>query len=61
MFKLYADDVLIMRSITTPNDRQILQNDLAKLAFWLTNLQMPFNLAKCKLLTVTNSPYITIN
>ena len=55
--KLYADDVLIMRSITTPNDHQILQNDLTKLALWSANWQMPFNLAKCEHLTVTNSPY----
>ena len=62
--KLYADDVLIMRSITTPNDHQILQNDLIKLAIWSANWQMPFNLAKCEHLTVTNSPihpHITIN
>ena len=55
--KLYADDVLIMRSITTPNDHQILQNDLTKLALWSANWQMPFNLTKCEHLTVTNSPY----
>ena len=41
--KLYADDVLIMRSITTPNDHQILQNDLTKLALWSANWQMPPN------------------
>ena len=55
--KLYADDVLILRSITTPNDHQTLQNDLTKLALWSANWQMPFNLTKCKLLTVTNSPH----
>ena len=32
LVKLYADDVLIMRSITTSDDHQILQNDLIKLA-----------------------------
>ena len=55
--KLYADDVLILRSITTPNDHQALQNDLTKLALWSANWQMPFNLTKCELLTVTNSPH----
>ena len=55
--KLYADDVLIMRSITTPSDHQILQNDLTKLPLWSANWQMPFNLAKCEHLTVTNSPH----
>ena len=62
--KLHANDVLIMRSITTPNDHQILQNDLA---LWLANWQMPFNLSKCEHLTVTNMltapihPHITTN
>ena len=32
LVKLYADDVLIMRSITTSDDHQTLQNDLIKLA-----------------------------
>ena len=36
LVKLYADDVLIIRSITTPKDHQILQNDLTKFAFWST-------------------------
>ena len=36
LVKLYADDVLIIRSITTSNDHQILQNDLTKLALWST-------------------------
>ena len=43
-----------MRSITTPNDHQILQNDLTKLVLWSVNWQMPFNLEH---LTVTNSPH----
>ena len=55
--KLYTDDVLIMRSITTPNDHQILQNDLTKLVLWSAIWQMPFNLAKCEDLPVTNSTY----
>ena len=58
--KLYADDVLILRSITTPNNYQTLQNDQTKLALWSANWQMPFNLTKCELLTVTNSPHPSI-
>ena len=57
---MYADDVLIMRSIITPNDHQILQNDLTKLDVWLATWQMPFNLAKCEHLTVTNKPHPSI-
>ena len=60
LVKLYADDVLIMRSITTPNDHQILQNDLTKLALWSTTWQMPFNLAKCEHLTNKPHPLYTI-
>ena len=56
LVKLYADDVLIMRSITTTDDHQTLQNDLIKLAHWPSTWQMPFNLAKCEHLTVTNKP-----
>ena len=39
---------------------QILQNDLTKLALWSTTWQMPFNLAKCEHLTVTNKPHPSI-
>ena len=34
LVKLYADDVLVMRNIITPNYHQTLQNDLTKLALW---------------------------
>ena len=61
LVKLYADDVLIMRSIITLNDHQILQNDLTKLAVWSATWQMPFNLAKCEHLTVTNKPHPSIH
>ena len=57
LVKLYADDVLVIRSITTPTDHQTLQNDLTKLALWSATWQMPFNLAKCEHLTVTNKPH----
>ena len=32
--KLYADDVLMFRSIKDPSDYQALQNDLNKLPHW---------------------------
>ena len=59
LVKLYADDILIMRSITTSDDHQTLyriSNDLIKLTHWLSTWQMPFNLTKCEHLTVTNRP-----
>ena len=46
--KLYADDVLLYRSINDPSDHHALQNDLNKLADWSTIWQMPFNLTKCE-------------
>jgi len=52
--KLYADDVLMFRSIKDPSDHQALQNDLNKLAHWSSIWQMPFNLTKCEYLIVTN-------
>ena len=52
--KLYADDVLMYRSINDPSDHHALQNDLNKLAYWSTVWQMPFNLTKCEHLIVTN-------
>ena len=60
LVQLYADDVLIMRSIITSDDHQTLQNDLIKLAHWSSTWQMPFNLAKCEHLTVTNKPHSSI-
>ena len=52
--KLYADDVLMYRSIKDRSDHQALQNDLNKLAHWSTIWQMPFNLTKCEYLIVIN-------
>ena len=57
---MYADDVLIMKSIATPDDHQTLQNDLIKLAHWSSTWQMLFNLAKCKHLTFTNKSHPSI-
>ena len=58
--KLYADDVLMYRSINDPSDHHALQNDVNKLAYWSTVWQMPFNLTKCEHLIVTNksSPFV---
>jgi len=52
--KLYADDVLMFRSIKDPSDYQALQNDLNKLPHWSSIWQMPFNLIKSEFLIVTN-------
>ena len=54
--KLYADDVLMYRSIKNVSDHQGLQHDVNKLAQWSTTWQLPFNLAKCEHLIGTNKP-----
>ena len=45
--RLFADDCLLYRNIKSPNDCQILQDDLISVAQWETNWQMKFNIAKC--------------
>ena len=47
LVKLYADDVLIMRSITTSDDHQTLQNDLIKLTHW-SSMHLANALQPCK-------------
>jgi len=54
--KLYADVVLMNRSIKNASDYQTLQHDLNKLAQWYTIWQLLFNLTKCEHLIVTNKP-----
>ena len=41
--KLYADDVLLYRSIKDSSDYHVLQSDLDRLAHWSTIWQIPFN------------------
>ncbi|XP_072030407.1 uncharacterized protein [Amphiura filiformis] len=50
--RLFADDALIYRHISSKADTDALQNDLHKLVDWSTKWQMRFNPAKCSLLRV---------
>ena len=45
--RLFADDALLYRSISTVNDSVILQNDIDKLVSWSKTWQMQFNVSKC--------------
>ena len=54
LVKLYANDVLMYRSINDVSDHQILQDDLNKLVHWSTIWLMPFNLNKCEHLIITS-------
>ena len=59
--KLYADDVLMYRSINDISDHQILQDDLNQLVHWSTIWLMPFNLNRYEHLIITNKLSISYN
>ena len=51
--RLFADDSLLYRRIKSPEDAQILQEDLDKLQEWERDWQMSFNASKCEVIRVT--------
>ena len=51
--RLFADDILLFKTIATPNDHRILQNDLDSLTQWASNWLMEFNIPKCNILQFT--------
>ena len=51
--RLFADDCLLYRSISSQEDSQSLQKDLNSLVEWSSKWQMSFNTRKCKTLRVT--------
>ena len=51
--RLFADDSLLYRKIKSPEDAQILQNDLNALQEWETTWKMSFNPDKCEVLRIT--------
>jgi len=51
--RLFADDILIYKTITTSNDHNILQTDLDSLSQWASDWLMEFNIPKCKILQFT--------
>lgn len=48
---LFADDLKILRIIKTPNDAELLQNDLNLLNNWCLLNKLYFNINKCKIMT----------
>ena len=52
--RLFADDCILYRKITTPEDATLLQQDLNSLQDWEKTWMMEFHLDKCQLLRVTN-------
>ena len=60
--KLFADDCLVYRKISTPSDGKPLQQDIDNLLAWSKDWKMDFNAEKCKVLRIANkkSPVATI-
>ena len=52
--RLFADDSVLYKRITTPEDSKLLQNDLDALVDWENKWSMRFNASKCQLLRITN-------
>ena len=52
--RLFADDSIIYRNISSKTDHEILQTDLSQLQTWSDKWQMEFNVSKCVHLPITN-------
>ena len=53
--RLFADDCLVYREICTPEDQQILQNDLHSLQKWTETWGMRFNPGKCNIMHIART------
>ena len=53
--RLFADDTLLLRTITKAEDQEILQNDLHQLEKWEKAWDMSFHPQKCNVLTISTS------
>jgi ribonuclease P/MRP protein subunit RPP40 len=51
--RLFADDCVLYRNISSQRDCEILQDDLSKLALWEQDWLMEFNVIKCHSMRVT--------
>lgn len=52
--RLFADDLILYRYITSSNDCDILQEDINSLCNWEKTWQMKFNITKCFIMHVTH-------
>ena len=57
LIRLFADDSLIYRSISSPKDAEILQKDLNTLQDWEKTNKMEFHPDKCQVLRITNKSH----
>ncbi len=51
---MFADDTKLFNVITSPLDKQTLQDDLYTIMSWSTKWLLPFNLDKCKYMHIAN-------
>ena len=54
IIRLFADDCLIYRRISSPADQCILQKDLKRLSTWASTWQMDFNVGKYNIMQFSN-------
>ena len=59
--RLFADDCLVYRRIESPEDQQILQNDLHNLQQWAERWGMRFNASKCNIMHIARPRIKTLN
>ena len=52
--RLFADDCCVYRQMNSSDDHRTLDQDLTNLHNWSNGWQMSFNIAKCKLFSITN-------
>ena len=50
---MYADDLLLHRVINTPDDYELLQNDVNTLAKWVNKNHLTLNASKCKCMVIS--------
>ena len=53
--RLFADDTVLYREVSSPQDVLSLQGDLGKLVHWEKDWRMEFHPGKCNLIQVTKS------
>ena len=59
--RLFADDCIIYRTISSPEDSLLLKEDLDRIFNWTTCWQMQFNVQKCIVLQCTLSHSLEIS
>ena len=59
--RLFANDIILYKEVTTTNDAQLLQDDLKSLQCWEQTWLLLFNITKCYVLKITRATKHKIN